>query len=206
MAKITYIDKVSVRSSLEQAQNKVSASDLNEIKESVNALYDAGSAANADVFGWSIYSDSVASNQVISSTPSVLTIDGLGSNTNTTYKPNGYVGEMWASNAIQAESVGDAFDLRIDLTITAKTASPTRIDLILDIGDGAGITIPIVERVIATVKTPPYNIDIGFPIFTLDTFVANGGRIFLSTDTGTVTISNRSIFIKRDFSPSLQPT
>lgn len=40
MGKITYEDKVTFKVSNLQPKNKVTASDMNEIKESVNALYD----------------------------------------------------------------------------------------------------------------------------------------------------------------------
>ena len=96
-------------------------------------------------------------------------------------------------------NIGDAYDLRIDLEVTAKSAA-TYIDLILDIGGAATITIPIVDRVIALAKTPPFALSFGFPIFCLTTFKTNGGQIFLNTDAGTATVSARSIFIKRDYS------
>lgn len=206
MAKITFEDKQAVRASLELPKNKLLASDLNEIKASVNALYDNGSGAIASTFGWAIYSDSAATSQTIGTTPVKLLVNGLGSATNTTYKPTGYVGEMWdtANNKILAETVGDSFDLRLDLTINAKSSNPNRITMKLDIGGGASPSIVIVERDSTVQKTTPFTIDIGIPIFSLDTFVANGGQIFLEVDTGTVTVTNRSVFLKRDFSPPLQ--
>lgn len=204
MAKINFEDKEAVRSSLELDKNKLTASNINEIKNSVNALYDTGASAIADVFGWAIYTDSVSSNLTVNTSDTLLLIDGLGANTNTSQKPNGFIGDIWGLNQIQAITVGDSFDVRIDLTIASSTSNPTVLTMKLDIGGGVTPTNVILERDISITKNKPFKIDVGFPIFTLNTFVANGGRIFLSVDNGTVSISNRSIFIKRDYSPSLQ--
>ena len=67
----------------------------------------------------------------------------------------------------------------------------------LDIGGGASPTIVIVQRTIGTGKTPPYPVSVGFPFYSLATFKANGGQLFFSTDTGTVTVSSRTISIFR---------
>ena len=39
-----------------------------------------------------------------------------------------------------------------------------------------------VEANISVSKTAPFTLSVGFPIFCLSTFVANGGQIFLNTD------------------------
>lgn len=152
--------------------------------------------------GWGLYSDSVASNQIITSTPSKLTINGLNANTNENYLPREIrgSGSLWdvSTNKITPINIGDSYDLRIDLAITSKTGSPTIIDLVLDIGGGATPTIIIVNKTISLSKTPPYSLSIGFPIFSLGTFLTNGGQLFLSTDAGTVDIGSRILFIKRD--------
>jgi hypothetical protein len=149
--------------------------------------------------GWGYYTEdqTVASTQVITTTPQKLTIDGLGSTSNSSYLPLEIRGisELWntSTNKIEPISLGDDYTLRIDLKVTAKSGAPTELKLDLDIGGGASPSIVIVERFIATAKAPPYSISIGFPIFCLTTFVANGGQIFLATDTGTVTIQERAI-------------
>ena len=153
--------------------------------------------------GWGYYNEdqTVASTQVITTTPQKLTIDGLASTSESGYLPLEIRGisELWntSTNKIEPIGIGDDYTLRIDLKVTAKSGAPTELKLDLDIGGGASPSIVIVERFIATAKAPPYSISIGFPIFCLTTFVANGGQLFLSTDTGTVTIQERAISIHR---------
>lgn len=150
--------------------------------------------------GWGYYEDGETSpaTQSITTTPTYIQIDGLGSNSNTDYLPVG-VSALWdtTNDKITPENIGDAYTLRFDFEITAKTGSPTLIDLSLDIGGTGSITIPIVERIIGLTKTPPYKISVGFPVFCLTTFNTNGGRLFLATDTGTITIGGRGISIFR---------
>ena len=153
--------------------------------------------------GWGYYIEdqSVVSTQLITTTASKLIIDGAGATSNSEYLPLAIRGisELWdtVNNKIIPINIGDDYALRIDLKVTAKTGAPTELKLDLDIGGGASPSIVIVERFIATAKAPPYSISVGFPIFSLDTFIANGGQIFLSTDTGTVTIQERAISIHR---------
>ena len=152
-------------------------------------------------FGFYVHDQSTPSTQVVTTTPSLLEIDGLGSTSTSAYLPHEIrgVSELWDASVHEIKSIGigDGYTVRIDLQITAKSATPTEIKLELDINGGATPTTVIVERIIGTGKTPPYTISVGFPFFTLDTFFANGGRIFLSTDSGTVTLTKRQISIHR---------
>lgn len=162
-------------------------------------------AATGFVTGWGYYKDSETTTptQTITTTPSKLLIDGLGSTSNSDYLPGEIkdISELWdaTNNNINAISVGDSYDCRIDFTVQSKTGSPTYLDLMLDIGGTASPTITIVDRIVGLSKTPPVNISVGFPIFSLGTFITNQGQLFLSTDSGTVTISSRAVFIKRDY-------
>ena len=161
----------------------------------VQKLYDTAG------FGFYVEDQTTPSTQVITTTPTLLEIDGLGATSTSAYIPHEIRGisELWDStvNEIKPIGIGDGYTVRIDLQITAKGGSPTEIKLELDINGGATPSIVIVERIINTGKTPPYTVAVGFPFFTLDTFFANGGRIFLSTDSGTITLTNRSISIHR---------
>jgi len=156
-----------------------------------------------DVHGWGNYVDALTTpaTQVITTTPSKLQIDGAGATSESGYLPREIRGisELWdtTNDKITPINIGDSYSLRIDLGITAKSGLPTLLNLQLDIGGGATPTIVIVDRVIGAPKTPPYNISIAFPIFCLATFIANGGQLFLSTDTGTITIGKRIINIYR---------
>jgi hypothetical protein len=173
--------------------------------------YPDGSASTDTVtnaLGWGNYSDSEASpvTQTITTTPSKLLIDGLGGNTNTDYLPNSLAGgsDLWdgTQSLITPASVGDSYDMRINLEITAKASSPTRINVILDIGGGASPSIIVAEKAETVEKTVPFPLSVNILIFCLNTFVTNGGQIFLSTDTGSVTIASRSILLSRNYTPS----
>ena len=161
-----------------------------------------------NVSGWANYADgqTAPATQTITTTPSLLLIDGLGANSESGYLPREIrgIGELWDGvDTITPINIGDSYDVRFSFTVTGKTASPNVITAVLDIGVGAGITINIAETQTPVVVSPPFTITGSIPIFCLTTFVTNGGRIFLSTDSGTLTLSSRSIFIKRDFSGNL---
>lgn len=159
-----------------------------------------------NVSGWGYYQDNAASTITVNTTPVKLTFNKLGANNNNSYLPReirGVSDLLNGSSFITPIDLGDSYDLRLDFTINAKTGSPTLLDLVLDIGGGASPTINIVNRTISLVKTPPYDISVGFPIFCLSTFLTNGGQFFVNTDTGTVDITARALFIKRDFKGDL---
>ena len=156
------------------------------------------------VAGWGNYQDgeTTPATQTINTTPSKLLIDGLGSASESGYLPREIRGssELWDNvDSITPIAIGDAYDVRVTLEITAKTASPNVIDIVLDIGGAAGITIPIAQVQIPVVASVPFTVTGAIPIFCLSTFVTNGGTLFFSTDAGTLTVAARSIFIKRDF-------
>ena len=155
--------------------------------------------------GWGNYrSGATAANQVITSTPQKLTIDKLGTSTNEQYLPQAVRGidTLWDSvnNKIKPIVIGDSYDVRVDLDIISDSGNPSYIEFQLDIGGTASPTIVVVDRTISLAKTPPFSVSIGFPIFCLETFLTNGGQIFLNTDTGSVTIQGRGLLLSRNSS------
>jgi hypothetical protein len=132
-------------------------------------------------------------------------IDALGGGTNEDYLPNAIEGgvSLWdaSTSKITPVSVGDCYDMRINLTVTAKASAPTRLNIQLDIGGGASPSIVIAEKTQTVEKTTPFPVSVNILIFCLSTFIANGGQIFLSTDTGSLTISSRSILLSRNYTP-----
>jgi len=68
---------------------------------------------------------------------------------------------------------------------------------IIDIGGMATPTNIILTDETGVTKTAPFDRLFTFPFFTLATFLANHGQIFLSTDTGTVTIGDRRLLLVR---------
>lgn len=169
---------------------------FSKVENNTTELYSVG--------GWANYQDgeTTPATQVISTTPTTLKVDGLGAASNSQYLPREIrgVSELWNGvDTITPINIGDSYDIRFTLNATAKTGSPNVIRVILDIGNDTGITINIAELQMPVVTTPPFTITGSIPIFCLTTFITNGGRLFLSTDAGTVTISSRAVFIKRDF-------
>jgi hypothetical protein len=183
-----------------------------------DSLRDGGEKVNSNlsslfnVNGWAYYKDSLATTatQVFGSSPTQLLIDGLGATSESGYLPYSIrgVSELWSGNSIKPINLGDSYQLRIDLTITATSSNPTRLNLNLDIGDeptggGGSGSILIVEDS-KTLKTgTPQKLVFSFPIFSLATFLANDGTIFLSADSGTVTVEDRAIMISQISSGAL---
>lgn len=156
--------------------------------------------------GWAYYKDNAAA-QTITTTATKLSIDGAGSTSSSAYLPLDIrgTGELWdtTNDKITPIALGDQYDMRLDLPITAKSGSPTSITVQLDIGGGASPTISIVNRDVSTSKTPPYTVSMGFPIFSLATFIANGGQLFLNTDVGSVDITAPAIMLARNHGEEL---
>lgn len=182
-----------------------------EIIDSTDVLNDGREKINdnfTEVYGWTgwaYYSDSLTTpTQTITSTPTRITIDGLGGNSESSYLPLEIRGasELWDSNSINPIGVGDSYVIRLDLEITNTTSNPTRFNLSLDIGStqngtGSGGSILITEDS-KTLKTgTPQQHTFSFPIFSLSTFNLNKGSLWLSADSGTLTIGKRAITITR---------
>lgn len=151
--------------------------------------------------GWGFYKDNSAA-QTIGTTAVKLSIDGAGATTEEGYLPRAIrgSGSLWntTSDKITPIAVGDQYDIRLDLPVSAKSGTPNVLIVQLDIGGGASPTNVIAECEVGVSKTPPYKLSVGFPIFTLSTFLTNGGQIFIRTDSGTVDIDKPSIVIARN--------
>lgn len=156
--------------------------------------------------GWGFYQDGETTpiTQLITTVPQKLSIDGAGAQTETSFLPKAIRGnsDLWdiVNNKITPIVIGDSYDVGIDIEITAKSGGVTQIEMVLDIGGGAGITNPVITLDTFVGKTPPFTKRINFLMFSLSTFLLNGGQIFLSTDTGDVTIGSRQITISRNSS------
>lgn len=149
--------------------------------------------------GWGFYVDgeTAPATQTFTSTRSKLQIDGAGTG-NTDYLPIEIRGtaDLWdtTNDKITPVREGDSYSVRIDFVVTGETGNPNDIVLELDIGGAIGV---IVNTYVTAGKTTPYVISVGFPIFCLSTFTANGADIYVSTDTGTITVGRRQISIHR---------
>lgn len=156
--------------------------------------------------GWGNYRDGevTVATQALTTVAQKLLIDGDGGTTDESFLPNSIRGltSLWdtVNNKITPISEGDSYDLRIDLEVTAKAGGVGEIIIELDIGGGAAPTIVIVTADAFIAKTVPFTKSANILIFSGATFIANGGQIFLRTDTGTATIAARGVVISRNSS------
>jgi len=127
MAKITFTDKTDNQTSALAEIYKVTASNVNEIKTSTNALYDT-------LGGFAFYEDTATTATPINlsqDTWTDLTNNKAGSGTLTTHKPTYITGDLWdsATNTIDLSEVpvGKVLLIRNDYDITTG-ASNTRMD------------------------------------------------------------------------------
>ena len=155
------------------------------------------------ITGWAIYDDQASHTSAITvnNTKHLITIDGLGTTTNTTYLPAA-VTEFWntTDNKIVPAKLGDAYDIRLDFNAQPTNQSDYA-NLILDVGT-TGSPIPVVNRSISFLKTGISSFSVGFPIGTLSDFLTNGGKFYFDTSVSgdSVDISDVVLFIKRDYS------
>lgn len=127
MAKITFTDKTDNQTSALAEIYKVTASNVNEIKTSTNALYDT-------LGGFAFYEDTATTATPINlsqDTWTDLTNNKAGSGTLTTHKPTYITGDLWdsATNTIDLSEVpvGKVILVRNDYDITTGAAN-TRMD------------------------------------------------------------------------------
>ena len=124
MSKITFIDKIDNKVSSLPEENKLTAGDVNEIKNSVNTIYD-------DKGGFANYEDvNTLTNPIIlpANTWVSLTNDKQGTHTTELYKPAYVEGSLWDSgnNKIDLSDVpvGKVVLVKVDFEIT-ETANNT---------------------------------------------------------------------------------
>lgn len=153
-----------------------------------------GSGANG-ITGWVQVGDDGSTPQVFTGTPTKVLISG--SSVIDTYLPDG-VTEMYdtTDNEIIPTGVGDTYDLRLIMQITATVSNPTRAKLYLDIGGDTTVTNAIVEDS-KTLRTGAQPILFTFPYYSLATFLANNGQLFVEVDSGSITVSTKTLFIER---------
>lgn len=154
--------------------------------------------------GWGYYQDS-SSAQTFDTTDAKLTINGSGALTNTSHLPREIrgTGQLWASNKITPIRVGDAYSVRLDLPVTARTTA-AELTISLDIGGGATPSTVILPIFVDFDKTAPFTLSTAIPLTVLSsTTQANGIQFFLKVDAGSIQITNPSITIIRTHSGNL---
>lgn len=161
---------------------------------------------NSDVLaptGWGNYEDSEVGTIALNSTPVKLTINSLGGATDILSLPLAMVDAsttLWDStnHKITPATLRDSYELRVQVELNSTSANPLRLVLNLDIGGAVSPTIIIAsDNLGIRGGSFPQTYLFSFPFFCKETFIANGGQLFLSTDTGSAVVGARAIFIER---------
>jgi len=190
MAKITYDDKVSIITNDVAVTGQWKATDANEVKESVNYLYDA--------IGWERYFDTANTEEspqgLTELTDNVITIEGL--NSIVTEKPNISNNPLWGSNKIHPISPGDCYLIRFDFKASIENANGW-FEFSLNVGGDIG------KILIGTYTFPKganteHSFSLSHAFYTANTFLANGGQILVNPS-HSMDIYQKSIFIQRTY-------
>lgn len=185
--KIKFENKKGIIPRVLPKKNVISDRDINEIKEKHNELVDS--------FGWVEFRDTLNTSanrqSLTASTNNTITINsGI---TILSEKPKG--GELlWnsATNKITPIKNGDSYNIRIDFKAEI-TVSLGYFEISVNIGGDIGKTFGNV-KVFPKGKDVVHDFSVSFPIYTLGTFVQNGGLIFINPS-GTMTIFDKRIII-----------
>lgn len=156
--------------------------------------------------GWGYYQHNGLA-QNFTSTDSKLLINASGPLTNTSYLPNEIkgTGQLWsaANSRVTPIRLGDSYQLRLDLPITART-SANELTISLDISGGATPASVILPKYQSIAKTPPFTVSVEITVVVLSTTtLSNGIQFFLKTDSGNIDITNPSITIVRTHSGNI---
>lgn len=149
--------------------------------------------------GWAFYKDDSAE-QTFDTTAAKLLISGGDSSSTSLYLPNDIrgTGELWdtTNSLIDPIQVGDSYTVRLDLPVTSRSGANYGV-LELDIGGTSSPSIVIMSRRFDTTRAAPFDISMSFSLFTLSTFISNGGQFFITTDSGSIGVTTPSVFITR---------
>lgn len=159
--------------------------------------------------GWSMHTDATynaddGDNNKLAIADGVrtkLTIDNAGADTNTTYAPPD--GAIWdtGTNTLLPTITGAAYDLRLTMYASYDSGASAHIDMELDIGGSIG-TIYHVHELFAKGAGETNEMGWSLPIFTLGTFVANGGTIYITPEGSNVKIWDIKLMITQTFKPT----
>lgn len=134
--------------------------------------------------GWAQYSDTAYTSAVplavAAGVRTKVTINGLGTQTNTSGLPAG-VSDFWntSTNKITPAGVNDAYGVRFSFKQKLQSTSASRYtDIELDIGSPTGVVYSNTELFIK--DTSEMSVTVSFPIHADSTFVTNGGEFYIT--------------------------
>ena len=128
---------------------------FNGLYDLVTTIHGYITTASPDGFsgGWADYADTATTGTPINVTavPAVLTNDGLGVDTNSTYLPIGGNGitQLWdtSSNGFDFSdlNVGDMLEIRMDIDVIIASNN-TAVDVNLHMGSGGTVIVPFISQ------------------------------------------------------------
>lgn len=150
--------------------------------------------------GWAQYTDSVytSSNVLSVSSGSTVTLSNNANSTITSQLPYG-VSSFYnnTTNKITPENSGDFYVVRVDFTAYTDNNNGL-FELQLDIGGGQGVIYQdTIDFPRGTGSGNAREISKTISLFSLDTFIANGGELKILSITGTTSIYDISFVISR---------
>ena len=161
-------------------------------------------ANDPSICGWVFFADSEhtdGNRQVIpSDTRTLFTIDRLGATNNEEYACS-IPSDIWdgTTHTFHPTGRGDTYTLRFDLDLTVTENGNSYLLFQLDIGNSP-TQINIVERRIGLDRGQNVTqaVSFAFPIFCLDTFLANGAKFYMEANKN-IEVWNKRVFIERNF-------
>ena len=152
---ITQTEGESVTTIFSQEASMIDQPSTNSIYDLVTTIKGYIGTESPDSFsgGWADYEDVATTGTPISvtATPTVLTNDGTGVDTNTSYLPVGGNGitQLWntSSNGFDFSDleVGDMVDIRMDITMIIASNN-TAVDVDLHMGSGGSVVVPFISQ------------------------------------------------------------
>ena len=151
--------------------------------------------------GFEVIADDGVGTLGLTTSPTLLTINGLGGTTYRSARPEKLITAgtyLWdtSTNTLNPMAVNDLITVRIGLSFSSPTGNPTQLTLKADIG-GTGTPTNTIFTDTKIIKSATEPINFVVPLYCLSTFLANGGKFFLELDSGTLNITDRNIFINK---------
>ena len=152
--------------------------------------------------GFGLYENANGINQVVNNTFSKLIIDHQSTALVEAYLPKEMVGvaSFWdnANSKFQPLDVGDSYFVSVEVEVLSESGNPQEIQLVVDAGDQAGITLEIRREIRTAGRTTPYKLYFVMPIGVLSQArVDTGYQFFIRTNAGTATLGAVGVGIQR---------
>lgn len=153
--------------------------------------------------GWLNLADSVHTSEskwsVSADTRSHITIDGLGAASTADWR-RGVPVDVWGSDTFNPSAVGEAYSVRLTMTLSKAVSSAAYVECVLGIGAGWNTDIARIRQALIKGSGTDDKLTFQFNIFCLDTFGRYGGRFYI-TASEDVLIWDKAMFIQRTFTP-----